>query len=575
MITLRAARLRLAMVALSLWCASQPAVVQAEAGARVLAAPLVRLPFPQEDGSLTPYTFELGYQLLTLVYDTLLWRDIDGVAQPWLASAVEPSGDGRRITVHLREGARWHDGAAVTSADVAFTFGYVALHRHPRFTAEVSSVERVDTPDPRTAVILLSEPDAGFFDQPLADLPILPMHLWQNLPKGQLAPDGLAVGSGPYRLVEHVPGQRYRFEANPQYFRGRPSVGAIEVPIITSAEETVKALQRRNVDMIPVSLPSDMAARVDDAGVKVDEGPSYLGITLLFNLRSPPFDRLEVRQAVAAALDLGRISRTIGQAVPAERGYLHPASPYASPVDLHRLDVPAARSVLAGLAGTITILVPVNDPVKAEAAHQVVQALRGAGAQADVAELPGNELSRAVGEDGAAPSFQAAIRVSPALASYDPSFLSRLFGPDQPTGSFNYAGYRSPAFDQAAKRAAAAPDPATRRMATGDVLRILASDAPGVPLFFARGAFAYRTSIYDGWTFVKGSGILDKQSFLAPKSASALPPVPDRAAIPAARPAPEGLSIAGVMAIAVLALAGALGLALAVCVLRDRWIERR
>ncbi|MGH7425829.1 MAG: hypothetical protein ACREJP_06645, partial [Candidatus Methylomirabilales bacterium] len=34
----------------------------------------IRLPFPSDDGSLTPYTFELGYPFVTLVYDTLLWR---------------------------------------------------------------------------------------------------------------------------------------------------------------------------------------------------------------------------------------------------------------------------------------------------------------------------------------------------------------------------------------------------------------------------------------------------------------------------------------------------------------------
>lgn len=59
------------------------------------------------------------------MYDTLLWRDEEGVPQPWLATSVEPSVDLLRITVRLPDTARRHDGAPVTSADVAFTFGFV------------------------------------------------------------------------------------------------------------------------------------------------------------------------------------------------------------------------------------------------------------------------------------------------------------------------------------------------------------------------------------------------------------------------------------------------------------------
>jgi hypothetical protein len=42
---------------------------------------VLRAAFPSEDGGLTPYTFTNGYALMTLVYDTLSWRDAAGVAQ--------------------------------------------------------------------------------------------------------------------------------------------------------------------------------------------------------------------------------------------------------------------------------------------------------------------------------------------------------------------------------------------------------------------------------------------------------------------------------------------------------------
>src|SRR5688572_6012311 len=98
-------------------CAATPARAAAP------TASTVRIPFETSDGSLTPYTFRAGYALMTLVYDTLLWRDEQGIPRPWLARSVRMSGDGRRLTLELAKNARWHDGVALTARDVAFTFG--------------------------------------------------------------------------------------------------------------------------------------------------------------------------------------------------------------------------------------------------------------------------------------------------------------------------------------------------------------------------------------------------------------------------------------------------------------------
>ena len=493
------------------------------------AAPLVRLPFPQDDGTLTPYTFELGYPLVTLVYDTLLWRDADGVPQPWLARSVETSADGLRLTIQLVDDARWHDGRPVTAEDVVFTFQHVAARFHPRFTPEVAPVAGVEATGATTVAVTLEHPAPGFADQPLADLPILPAHLWRGLPADKLAPDGLPVGSGPYRLVDHQPGERYRFEAFPDWFRGRPAVDAVEVPVIGDAEDTLRALERRDVDMLPVSLPETAVERLDGLATRVVDGPSYAGTVLLLNVRSAPFDRPEARRAVARSLDLGQLARAVGNAVPADRGYLHPDSPWSTDEVLHRADTGAARRELASAGvGELEVLAPDNDPVRAEAGRQVALALDRAGVRARVRSVSRDELSTAVGERGETPSFQAAIWPAPALASYDPDFLRRLFGSPPGDGSLNYSGYRSPAFDDLARRIASTPGRDERRALVGEALKLLADDLPAVPLLFAAGSFAYRPAVYAGWVFVKGAGILDKRSFVEPAAAEpARPAAPE------------------------------------------------
>ncbi|MGH2771958.1 MAG: ABC transporter substrate-binding protein, partial [Actinomycetota bacterium] len=225
--------------------------------------PKVTVPFPQDDGTLTPYTFELGYSLVTLIYDTLMWRDEKGIPQPWLAEKVDVSADGTSITATLPENVAWQDGKPLTAADVVFTFRWITDHEHPRFTQQLRALREVRQESPRTVVFSLSRPSPGFLDQPLADVPIVPRHLWEGLPPGRVAPEGLPVGSGPYRLVRYLPDEGYRFDANLSYFRGVPSVGAIEVPILNDADKTLGAFERGRVDMLPINRPAAAVERLE------------------------------------------------------------------------------------------------------------------------------------------------------------------------------------------------------------------------------------------------------------------------------------------------------------------------
>lgn len=479
-------------------------------------ADVVRLPFPRYDGSLTPYTFELGYPLVTLVYDTLMWRDAAGTPRPWLARSVTRSHGGRRVTVRLRRGVRWHDGRALTAADVAFTFRFIAARLHPRFTPQLADIVRVRASGRLTATFDLRRPSLGFDAQPLADVPILPAHLWRGLAADRPAPRGRAVGSGPYRLVRAGPSGGYVFRANRGYFRGAPLVREIRVPIIDGAEATYDALRRRRVDMVPLSLPRRIAEEFEStAGIVLRRGPSYAGTALLLNLRRAPFQSASTRRAIAAALDLRRIVRNVGPAATAVEGQLHPLSRWAPGVFLQRFDAAAAQRALARVPrAPIRVMAPQNDPVRLEAGRQVVLALRRAGAGAVLVRRSTTQLSRATGETGSPPDFDAAIRSTPALVSEDPDFLAALYGSRSTRASLNPSGYRSERFDALARQVASAPDRRRRLAAIGAELRLLARDLPSVPLFFSDGVFAVRSAVYDRWTFVKGTGILDKRSFL-------------------------------------------------------------
>lgn len=501
------------------------------AAAPAQAAPeALRLPFPQDDGTLTPYTFETGYPLLMLVYDSITWRDADGIPRPWLARSIDVSPGGRRVSIRLRSGIRWHDGRPLTARDVAFTFRHYRRRPHPRFTPQLEAVASVRAAGPLAVVMRLRHTSAGLLDQPLADLPILPRHLWSGLAPRALAPDGPPIGSGPFRLKGRLPRGGYRLRANRRYFRGSPAVAAIDVPVIRSAQDTFDAFARGDVDVLGVPLPEGAREALAGLDVIVAEGPSYAGITLTFNVRRPPFDDPGARRTAASTLDLGRIASGAGGigasagAIPADRGFLHPESRWAARETLHRFD-PAARPDLP----PFELLAPDNDPVRLQAGRTVAGSLREAGVDVTLSALPPGELALRTGQDGARPDFDAAITTSPPLASHDPDFLRTVFGSG---GTLNRSGYASEAFDRLAARAAAAPAE-TRQAAVTAELELLAREAPAIPLSFPAGVFAYRARAHDGWVYVKGGGIVDKRSFLRGEAAA-----PEPVAEPAAPRSP-------------------------------------
>lgn len=486
---------------------------------------VLRIAFPSEDGSLTPYTFTNGYPLVMLVYDSLMWRDAEGVARPWLARSVRRDDGARRVTVKLREGIRWHDGHRFSADDVVFTYRHIAARAHPRFTSQLREIVGVTAPDAQTVVFTLRRAALGFEDQPLADVPILPRHLWDRLPAGRLAPGGLPVGTGPYRLARHVPGSSYAFRANRRYFKGAPSVDAIDVPIVAVEDEAFSRLTQGSLDAVPVNLPPGVVAE-RSRRLQFAAGTSYSGTMLAFNLAGRPFGERVVRRTVARAIDLERIagnSTGPGATVAADRGMLHPESPWAPGRALHRADVGAARVAFAerGIA-PFTILASSDDGVRLEAARRVVRALRRAGAQVRLQAVSAQRLEQRLGRDGSTADFEAAVVGIPPLASYDPAYLRNVFGAPE-AATLNDGRYRSARFERLADRVAAATTRAARRAAVADELELLAEDLPALPLFFGGTTFAYRALGYAGWLDVEGSGILDKQSFLEHSSPAAAP----------------------------------------------------
>lgn len=222
--------------------------------------------------------------------------------------------DGLTYTYHLREGVQWHDGAPVTSADVKFTWECVMHPDVPAVTREgYDRVERVDTPDAHTVVFYLKEVYAPFLLS-FSEFPILPQHLLGTVPPGELhqAPYNRApIGFGPFRFAEWRSGEVLRFEANPEYYRGRPGLDTITYKVIPDENTLYLQLRTGEVDAFDGANTQQYARLKALEHVQVYETPALAWEHVDFNCEDPILRDARVRQAICSAVDRVALSEKI------------------------------------------------------------------------------------------------------------------------------------------------------------------------------------------------------------------------------------------------------------------------
>jgi peptide/nickel transport system substrate-binding protein len=243
------------------------------------------------------------------VTEGLLAYDFDLAPRPQLAIAWAVSDDARAFTFRLRPGVRWHDGAAFTSADVAFSI-WLLKQVHPRGRATFANVSEVETPDNLTAVIKLAKP-APYLIRAFAacESPMVPRHVYAGTDPAT-NPNGVApIGTGPFRFKGWVRGSRIAYVRNPDYWDAqKPYLDAIVVCFIADPTERMAALASGAIDLAPANpvSPEQLERLIAQPNLRFESnGYQYTNqmLRLEFNLDRPPIGDLRVRQAIARAID--------------------------------------------------------------------------------------------------------------------------------------------------------------------------------------------------------------------------------------------------------------------------------
>jgi peptide/nickel transport system substrate-binding protein len=226
---------------------------------------------------------------------------------PDLATSWSWSSDNKSLTFKLRDGVKWHDGKPFTASDVKCTFDKLADKSEERFRKNprktwYSNVTDVSVDYPAEVTFHLARPQPSLLALLASGYsPIYPCHV--SAGDMRVHP----IGTGPFKFVEFKENLSIKLARNPDYWKkDRPYLDGIEFTIIPNRSTAILAFVAGKFDMtfpteVTIPLLKDIRAQAPNAICETT--PLNVSINLIINRDAPPFDKAEVRKAMALALD--------------------------------------------------------------------------------------------------------------------------------------------------------------------------------------------------------------------------------------------------------------------------------
>lgn len=224
----------------------------------------------------------------------------------WAAESYSVLDGGLRLRFVLKKGIHWSDGVEFTADDIEFTYKLMIDPKTPTvYSDDYKAIKRFNRIDKYTFEVTYEKP----YPRALTTwmLEVMPKHALQgaNLQTTPLSRN--PISCGPYTLEKWEAGAQLRLTSNPQYFDGAPYVDGVVYRIIPDATTQFMELMAGNIDIISDLSPFQTVYQTQKTAFteKFDiyewlaSAYTYLG----YNLKSPLFSDVRVRQALAYAID--------------------------------------------------------------------------------------------------------------------------------------------------------------------------------------------------------------------------------------------------------------------------------
>lgn len=324
------------------------------------------------------------------VFENLTGIDAQGKLIPAAASKWEVAPDFSKVTFTLRSGMTFHNGAAVTSEDAAYSIN--AYKTISVFKGNLAFIDKVETPDPQTIVISLTQPDARLLTSGIA--PIEPKKY-----TAEVGEDGFQkkpVGSGPYKVRSITPGEGWVLEAHAGHWRN-PTFREATYKVVPEAQSRVAAIQAGEID-VAYNLPYLQGdALANDKNIEVVKHNPWENIYFNLDPGDPklPLGDTRVRKAILLSLDRENIVKSLFRGNAAVAGALvqEGVMGYDPALKPHTRDIKEAKALLsaAGYANGFDLqvngLVGGRSPQSQQVGEAAAEMLKEAGIRTKVNNL--------------------------------------------------------------------------------------------------------------------------------------------------------------------------------------------
>ncbi len=417
--------------------------------------------------------------VIDFAYEGLTHEGPDLSPQPRLATDWTVSDDGLTYTFNLRQGVKFHNGRDFVADDVKYTIDRIMdPDTGSPWQGDTNSIDSVEVIDDATVALNLNRPDVSI-------LSVLGRRGFTIVPQEEVEAHGdlrqVMVGTGPFRFVEFVPNSHLTLEKNEDYWlEGRPYLDGLEVQVIPDDTARTTALVSDTVDLIESTPAQDY--ETIDAAENLDRigGESANLRWIVFNQRREPWDRPEVRRAIAKGIKRQQMidAAVFGQGEPIEGVY--PPSFWAGwPEPAPEGDIEAAAAELAELG----LPEDLNPGILSWAEYDFLlntslvfqEQLNQMGIESEIDAVENaTYLERHFAGD-----FD--IAVMGAGGYRDPNdFLAQAWSTD---GATNAAGYSNPRMDELLLEAVAETDQDTRRELYLEIQELGIQDLPWLMLY--------------------------------------------------------------------------------------------
>jgi peptide/nickel transport system substrate-binding protein len=250
------------------------------------------------------------------IYDT-----VNGKVVPWLSTHHTWSVDKRTVRFVLRRGVTWSDGAPFTADDVVFTFGLLGQHKALDLSGVWLFLDSVVAKGPLEVQFVLRKqyvPGIVY----LGHQPIVPKHIWKNVPNPVTFTNEAPIATGPFTEVTVFQNQIYELGRNPRYWqKDKPALRGLRFPAYAGNDQATLALLHGEVDWAGNFVPD-----VERTFVARDPQhhhywfPLVAGTVMLYaNTTRRPLADARVRKAISTSIDRNLLTKV------AMHGYTRPA----------------------------------------------------------------------------------------------------------------------------------------------------------------------------------------------------------------------------------------------------------